>query len=66
LKKFIKKYWTFNAYPKIDEVGEVALRLILNEPDALGKFNDLKDYLKVYDDCRYKFIEMDKAIINEN
>lgn len=66
LEDFLNKYWEFNTFPKIDDVAERALRLILDDPDALGKFNDLKDLLKVYDDCRFKFIEMSKAVINNN
>ena len=61
------KYFTFDTYPKIDDVAVIALQLIMNEPDALKGYNDLKDYLKVYDECRFKFSEMSKAInVNDN
>jgi hypothetical protein len=66
LQRFVKKYWTFDAYPKIDEVAERALRLIKNDPDALNKVGMLKEFLKQYDECRFKFIEMDKAIVKVN
>jgi hypothetical protein len=66
LQQFVKKYWTFDAYPKIDEVAERALRLIKNDPDALNRVGMLKEFLKQYDECRFKFIEMDKAIVKVN
>ena len=67
LGQFLYKYFTFDTYPKIDDVAVRALQLIMNEPDALKGYNDLKDYLKVYDECRFKFSEMSKAInVNDN
>lgn len=62
LRDFVKRYWTFDSYPKIDAVAETALKLILDKPDALHKTGDLKDFLKTYDECRFKFIEMSKAV----
>ena len=62
LKDFLKRYWTFNAYPKIDDVAEKATKLILNTPNALGN-QSMRDFLKIYDDCRFKFIEMSKVIV---
>ena len=61
---FVKRYWTFNNYPKVDGIAETALKLIMDKPDALNKIGDLKDFLKTYDECRFKFIEMSKAIIS--
>lgn len=61
---FVKRYWTFNNYPKVDGIAETALKLILDKPDAMNKIGDLKDFLKTYDECRFKFIEMSKAIIS--
>ena len=61
---FLKRYWTFDIYPKVDAIAETALKLIMDKPDALGKISDLKDFLKIYDECRFKFIEMSKAIVS--
>lgn len=63
---FVKRYWTFNDYPKIDDIAETALKLIQDSPDALNRIGDLKDFLKSYDVCRFKFIEMSKAIVNDS
>ena len=65
LKEFLNVYWTFNAYPRINDIAEKALNLILNKPDALGRIPELKNFLKIYDECRFKFIEMSKAINND-
>ena len=62
LNEFLEKYWLFRAYPKVDDIAIIALRLIKDEPDALGKIRELKDYLKIYDECRFKFSEMSKAV----
>lgn len=62
LKEFLKVYWTFDAYPKVYGIAEVALKLIQGENDALQKYHALRDYLKIYDECRFKFIEMSKAL----
>lgn len=62
LRDFLRVYWTFNTYPKVDIIAETALKLINGDDDALQKYNSLKDFLKVYDECRFKFIEMSKAI----
>jgi putative two-component system response regulator len=62
LKIFLKQYWTFDAYPKIiDGVAEKALKLIMNDPDALGNLST-RDYLKLYDDCKIKFSDMSKVV----
>lgn len=61
LKDFLKIYWDFDRWPKVDEVADVALKLIMDEFDALGKM-EMKDYLKLYDEFRYKFNEMSRAI----
>lgn len=61
---FVKRYWTFDNYPKVDNIAETALKLIMDQPDALNKIGDLKDFLKIYDECRFKFIEMSKAIVS--
>ena len=67
LKEFLKRYWTFDVWPKIEEVADKALKLIQDNPDALGKYENLKEFLKDYDECRYKFSEMSHAIVsNEN
>ena len=65
LRDFVKRYWTFDNYPKIDAIAETALKLIMDKPDALMKIGDLKDFLKTYDECRFKFIEMSKAIVSK-
>ena len=64
LRDFVKRYWTFDGYPKVDAVAETALKLILDKPDALMKMGDLKEFLKIYDECRFKYIEMSKAIVS--
>ena len=61
LKEFIGKYWTFGAFPKVEETAAVALRLIKDDPEALGKLTE-KDFLKLYDECKFKFSEMSKAV----
>ena len=62
LAEFISIYWDFNQFTKIDSIAEVALRLILNEDSALGKYLNLRDFLRDYDACKYKFSEMSKAL----
>jgi hypothetical protein len=63
LKDFLSRYWTFDVWPNSsDTIAQTALKLILGDPEALGKINDLKDFLKIYDECRFKFSEMSKAI----
>lgn len=62
LQNFVKRYWTFDNYPKVDAVAETALKLIMDKPDALMKIGDMKDFLRMYDECRFKFVEMSKAI----
>ena len=64
LHDFVKRYWTFDNYPKVDSIAETALQLILDKPDALNKIGEMKNFLKVYDECRFKFIEKSKAIIS--
>lgn len=64
LRDFVKRYWTFDGYPKVDAVAETALKLILDKPDALMNMGDLKEFLKIYDECRFKYIEMSKAIVS--
>lgn len=67
LKTFLEEYWTFDAWPKVEDIADKALKLILDQPDALGKYANLKDLLKDYDECRYKFSEMSHAIVtNDN
>lgn len=60
---FLKEYWSFNNWLKIEDIADKALKLITNHPDALGKYEDLKEYLKEYDECRYKFSEISRVII---
>jgi hypothetical protein len=48
----------------VDAVAETALKLIMDKPDALMKMGDLKEFLKIYDECRFKFIEMSKAVVS--
>lgn len=61
LTDFLNLYWNFDKWPKVDDVADTALKLIKDEPDALGKM-EMKDYLKLYDVFRYKFNEMSRAI----
>ena len=62
LEDFLGKYWSFDAYPKLDDTAETALKLILNNPETLMKVGELKDFLKDYDGHRFKFSEMSKVI----
>ena len=64
LKDFLKRYWTFNGYPNLADVAEKAVKLILDDPDALGN-QEMREFLKHYDDCRFKFIEMSKVVTKE-
>lgn len=67
LRAFLKKYWTFDAWQNVEDIADKALKLMLDRPDALGKYSCLRDLLKVYDECRYKFSEMDRAVVtNDN
>ena len=63
LKSFLSLYWTFDKYPNIHEVPKNAVKLILDDPEAL-KGQSMEDFLKIYDDCRFKFIEMSKVLTN--
>ena len=62
LKDFLHMYWRFDKWPKVDDIADKALRLILDDGNALGNL-EMRDYLKLYDDCRYKFIEMNKVVV---
>lgn len=64
LKDFMKVFWTFSTYPKVNIIAETALKLIKGDADALQKYHSIGDFLGVYDECRFKFIEMSKAISN--
>lgn len=63
LNEFLTQYWTFNDWPRMDGITETALRLIVDDPEALGKrYPSKKDFLKEYDTCRFKFSEMSKVV----
>ena len=62
LKDFLRRYWTFDVWPKVEDIADKALKLIKDDGDALGNM-DMKDFLKLYDECRYKFIEMSKVVV---
>ena len=62
LKDFLRRYWTFDVWPKAEDIADKALKLIKDDGDALGNM-DMKDFLKLYDECRYKFIEMSKVVV---
>lgn len=66
LREFLKSYWTFNAWPKVDAVADKALRLMTGKPDAQGKSGNTKslmrDFLKEYDESPTKFSEMSRAV----
>lgn len=66
LREFLDKYWTFNKWPSIDGLANTALSLIFGETEALNKYGSMKDFLKVYDECRFKFSEMSKVVFVEN
>jgi hypothetical protein len=66
LKEFLSIYWKFNAYSSgLDNIAKIALNLIKDEPDALVKFNSLKDFIILFDECKFKYSEMSKAITSE-
>lgn len=65
LADFLDKYWVFKDWPTVDGIANTALHLILDEPDALNKFDSMKDFLKIYDECRFKFSEMSKVVFVE-
>ena len=62
LKNFLRRYWNFNVYPKVEDIADKALKLIKNDGDALGNL-EMRDFLKLYDECRFKFIEMSKVVV---
>ena len=64
LKDFLTRYWTFDVWPKVENVADKALQLIQDNPDALGRYENLKEFLKDFDECRYKFSEMSHAIVS--
>ena len=64
LKDFLKRYWTFNGHPNLADVAEKAVKLILDDPDALGN-QEMREFLKHYDECRFKFIEISKVVTIE-
>ena len=61
LKDFLRRYWAFDVWPKVEDIAEKALKLIKNDGEALGNL-EMRDFLKQYDECRYKFIEMCKVV----
>ena len=61
LNEFLKNYWRFNTNPKVEPIAEKALKLILGDDDALHNIS-MSEFLIQYDECRFKFIEMSKAI----
>jgi hypothetical protein len=66
LREFLDKYWTFNKWPSVDGLANTALSLIFGETEALNNYGSMKDFLKVYDECRFKFSEMSKVVFVEN
>ena len=65
LNEFLNVYWVFNCYPKVDPIAEKALRLILSDKEALHN-QTMKEFLLVFDDCRFKYVEMSKAFRSSN
>jgi hypothetical protein len=65
LREFLDKYWTFNKWPSVDGLANTALSLIFGETEALNNYGSMKDFLKVYDECRFKFSEMSKVVFVE-
>ena len=68
LKEFLLNYWRFDSYSTNDAIAVKALRYILGNTDkVLGRNETWEDFLKHYDECRYKFSEMTRILcINEN
>ena len=62
MKDFLRRYWTFDVWPKVEDIADKALKLIKNDGDALGNL-EMRDFLKLYDECRFKFIEMSKVVV---
>lgn len=48
-------------FPTFNPIAATALALILDKPHALPKNRVLKDFLKMYDVCLFKFEEMERA-----
>ena len=66
LKDFLNAYWIFKRYSTTESIAIKALKLILGESNALSRNESWDEYLKSYDYCRYKFVEMSKVITIDN
>lgn len=67
LTAFLEKYWVFNYYQNVKEpLAKMALDLICDTPAVQQTRNDMGDFLKEYDLCRHKFLEMSKAVCSQN
>lgn len=63
LKDFLRKYWSFDYYQNIkDPLAKKALDLICDAPEIQEEKKDMGNFLKDYDKCRHKFLEMSKAV----
>lgn len=62
LDDFLSRYWDFTKSTSTEKIGVAAAKLILNDPDALKRYNNIEDFLEQYDACRYKFSELSKTL----
>lgn len=62
LNDFLERYWTFTKNTSTDKLGQTAAKLILGDPEALGRDGNMDVFLEQYDGCRYKFSALSKTI----
>ena len=62
LDDFLERYWTFTKCTSTNKLGQTAAKLILGDPEALGRNGNMDTFLEQYDSCRYKFSELSKTI----
>ena len=67
LNEFLLNYWRFDSYSTNDAIAVKALRYILGDTDrVLGRNETWEDFLKRYDECRYKFSEMTRILCKKD
>lgn len=62
LDDFLERYWTFTKNTSTDKLGQTAAKLILGDPEALGRNGSMDAFLEQFDSCRYKYSELSKTI----
>lgn len=66
LKDMLNRYWSFNRHTASEPVAVKAIKMILGDQDCLSRNETWEEFLKAYDTCRYKFVEMSKILNVEN